>query len=298
MQAIVFPHTMRTTLLCFALCFTAAIRADDLAKPITTGLRVATCGHSFHVFTYRQVDEIAKSAGIDHQLVGLSSIGGSTVQKHWDVPDDKSAVKKVLLAGGADVLTLSPIWLPDDAIEKFVKLGVEHNPALRITVQEYWMPNDEYNPVYPLDTRKKIDHNATDIGKLRDATMRYAKDIEDLVRGINQRLGQESVVVVPVGMAAVTLREKLVKGEVPGLKAQWDLFRDNWGHANPPLQILSSYCHYAVIYKRSPAGLPVPNALKLLKDVSADDREKLNALLQQIAWDTVSQHSLTGVRAK
>ena len=290
---------MRAAFLLTALCFTTlTARADELQPPITVGQRVATCGHSFHVFTYHQVEEIAQSAGLKHEVVGLSSIGGSTVQKHWDVPEDKSAVKQVLKAGKADVLTLSPIWLPDDGIESFVKLGVEHNPALRVTVQEYWMPNDEYNPVYPLDTRKKVDHNATDLVKLRDATTRYAKDIEDLVRGINQRLGKDSVVVVPVGLAAVTLREKILKGEAPGLKAQADLFRDNWGHANPPLQILSSYCHFAVIYRRSPVGLPVPRAFKLLKDMSDDDKTKLNQLLQQIAWDTVRAHPMTGIKER
>lgn len=287
---------MKSTLLLAALCCSTLLaRAQELLPPITQGLRVATCGHSFHVFTYHQVEQIAESAGLDHRVVGLSSIGGSTVQKHWDVPEEKSEVKKVLKTGAVDVLTLSPIWLPDDAIENFVKLGVEHNPALRITVQEYWMPNDEYNPVYPLDTKKKIDHNAADIARLRDATTRYAKDIEDLVRGINQRLGKNSVVVVPVGVAAVALREKIIKGEAPGLKAQADLFRDNWGHANPPLQILSSYCHYAVIYRRSPVGLPVQQAFKLLKDVSEDDKSKLNTLLQQIAWDTVSRYPMAGV---
>ncbi len=288
---------MRPCVLTLVVCLAALIaHADDLQLPITKGLRVATCGHSFHVFTYRQVDEIAKAAGLEHQLVGISSIGGSTVQKHWAVPEDKSEVKKVLKAGGADLLTLSPIWLPDAAIENFVKLGLEHNPALRITVQEYWMPNDEYEPVYPLQTKKKVDHNATDLTKLRDATMRYAKDMEDYVRGINARLGKDAVVVVPVGMAAVTLREKIVKGEAPGLKTQAELFRDNWGHAQPPLQILSSYCHFAVLYRRSPAGLPVPAALRLLKDISDADKAKLNTLLQQIAWDTVSQHPMTGLR--
>ncbi|MDB6004450.1 MAG: hypothetical protein JWR15_1437 [Prosthecobacter sp.] len=287
---------MKAHLLLAAFCLAAPIvHAQDLLPPITQGQRVATCGHSFHVCTYKQVDEIAKSAGLDHQLVGLSSIGGSTVQKHWDVPEEKSAVKQVLKAGKADVLTLSPIWLPDDAIEQFVKLGIEHNPALRITVQEYWMPNDEYNPVYPLDTRKKIDHNATDIAKLRDATTRYSKDIEDLVRSINQRLGKDAVLVVPVGLAAVTLREKILKGEAPGLKTQVELFRDTWGHALAPLQILSSYCHFAVIYRRSPAGLPVPNAFKALKDMSEDDKAKLNKLLQDIAWDTVSHRPMAGV---
>jgi len=269
--------------------------AADLQPPIIAGQRVATCGHSFHVFTYRQVAEIAASAGLKHELAGLSSIGGSTVQKHWAVTEEKSAVKQVLKAGKADVLTLSPIWLPDEAIEQFVKLGIEHNPALRITVQEYWMPNDEYEPVYPLQTKKKVDHNATDLVKLRDATLRYAKDIEDYVKGINQRLGEDAVLIVPVGMAAVTLREKIIKGEAPGLKAQADLFRDNWGHALLPLQFLSSYCHYAVIYRKSPVGLPVPLAFRTLKNMSDDDKPKLNTLLQQIAWDTVSAHLMSGI---
>ncbi len=287
---------MRAAFVIATLFFTTPLaRADDLQPPIAVGQRVATCGHSFHVFTYRQVADMALAAGLKHELAGISSIGGSTVQKHWAVPEEKSAVKKVLKAGKADVLTLSPIWLPDEAIEQFVKLGIEHNPALRITVQEYWMPNDEYEPVYPLQTRKKVDHNATDIAKLRDATQRYAKDIEDLVRGINQRLGKDAVLIVPVGMAAVTLREKILKGEAPGLKQQGDLFRDTWGHAQPPLQILSSYCHYAVIYRKSPVGLPMPGTFKPLKDMSDDDKAKLNTLLQQIAWETVSQHPMTGV---
>ena len=286
---------MRAILL-YTACLAAFIPcAADPQPPITTGQRVATCGHSFHVFTYRQVEQIAASAGLKHQLVGLSSIGGSTVQKHWDVPEEKSAVKQVLKAGGADVLTLSPIWLPDDAIEQFVKLGIEHNPALRITVQEYWMPNDEYEPVYPLQTKKKVDHNATDLTKLREATLRYATDIEDYVKGINQRLGKDAVLIVPVGMAAVTLREKIVKGEAPGLKQQSELFRDNWGHALLPLQLLSSYCHYAVIYRTSPVGLPVPLAFRTLKDMSAADKAKLNTLLQQIAWDAVSAHPMSGI---
>ncbi len=287
---------MRATFLLAALWLTTLIaRAADLQPPITVGQRVATCGHSFHVFTYRQVAEIATSAGLKHELAGLSSIGGSTVIKHWVVPEKKSAVKQVLKAGKADVLTLSPIWLPDEAIEQFVKLGIEHNPALRITVQEYWMPNDEYEPVYPLQTKKKVDHNATDLAKLRDATQRYAKDIEDHVKGINQRLGKDAVLIVPVGMAAVTLREKIIKGEAPGLKQQSELFRDNWGHALVPLQLLSSYCHFAVIYRKCPVGLPLPLAFRTLKDMSDDDKTKLNILLQQIAWDTVSAHPMSGI---
>ena len=274
----------------------SAATAHSQPSPALEGLRVATCGHSFHVFTYAGVAEMAKSAGLSHQLAGLSSIGGSTVVKHWEVPEETSKVKQVLKAGGADVLTLSPIWLPDEGIERFVQLGLEHNPELRILVQEYWMPNDEYVPVYPLQTRKKVDHNATDLGVLRDATQRYAKDVEDCVRQINERVGKEAVSVVPVGLAAVTLRERIVKGEAPGIARQSDLFRDNWGHALAPLQVLSSYCHYAVMYRRDPSGLPVPKAIALMKGPGEDEKSKLNALLQQIAWDTVKAHPMTGIQ--
>ena len=287
-----------------ALSFVPFACADEKADapatvvtPITKGQRVFTCAHSFHVFVYHLVDEMAKSAGIaDHQSVGISSIGGSRVIQHWNVPDEKNATKAALTAGKVDVLTLSPIWLPDEGIEKFARLGLEHDPDIRVTVQEFWLPNDEYVPVYPLQTKKGTDHNATDLVKLREANAQYCHDIEEHVGDLNKRLGKEVVFVVPVGEAADALREKIVAGQAPGLKAQWDLFRDNWGHPQAPLQVLDGYCHFAVIYRRTPVGLPMPPELAKTKDLSPEDAEKLNRLLQKLAWDAVSHHPLTGVR--
>jgi hypothetical protein len=40
----------------------------------------------------------------------------------------------------------------------------------------------------------------------------------------------------------------------------------------------------------------MPQAFKLLKDMSDDDKAKLNTLLQQIAWDTVSTHPMSGIK--
>jgi hypothetical protein len=242
------------------------------------------------------LDEMARSAGIkDHQSVGSSMIGGSRVIQHWDVPEEKNAAKAALRAGKVDVLTLSPIWLPDDGIENFARLGFEQNPEIRVTVQEYWLPNDTYHPVYPLETRKKVDHDATEIEELRKQQAHYDRDIEALVRGVNQRLGKNVVLVVPVGQAAVALREKIVAGQAPGLKAQWDLFRDTWGHPQAPLRVLSAYCHFAVIYRRSPVGLPLPSQLANAENLTADEKDKLNRLLQELAWDAVAHHPLAGV---
>jgi hypothetical protein len=270
-------------------------QGDQQVSPVTRGQRVFTCAHSFHAFVYGLLDEMARAAGIkDHQSVGTSRIGGSRVIQHWDVPQEKNQAKAALRAGKVDVLTLSPIWLPDEGIENFARLGLEHNPDIRVTVQEFWLPNDTYHPVYPLESRKKVDHNATVIDELRKQQAFYDHDIEDYVRGVNGRLGKDVVLIVPVGQATVALREKIVAGQVPGLKAQWDLFRDSWGHPQPPLQVLSGYCHFAVIYRRSPIGLPLPSALA--KAENLEEKDKLNRLLQELAWDAVTHHPSTGLK--
>ena len=186
--------------------------------------------------------------------------------------------------------------MPDEGIEKFAKLGVEHNPKIRVAVQEFWMPNDTYEPKYPLDVGKKVDHNATVIAELRKKQALYDRDLSDFVRGVNRRLGKDAVLVVPVGQAADALREKIVAGTAPGLKAQWDLFSDCWGHPQAVLQVLDAYCNYAVIYRCSPVGLPLP--AELARGANLDDMNKLNRLLQELAWDAVIHHPLSGVKAE
>lgn len=259
------------------------------------GLRVLTCGHSFHVWVVPMLTELAKNAGITgHQVAGVSSIGGSTVSKHWQVVDEKNIAKPALREGKADVLTLAPIWLPDPGIENFATLAVQGNPNIRITVQEYWLPNDEYVPVYPLEVRKKkgMDRNATVLADLKSAQEKYDRDIEEHVKALNQKLGKDAMVIVPVGRAVVALREKIAAGQAPGITSQAELFTDSWGHPTEPIKALSAYCHFAVIYKRSPVGLPRPAILA--KKPAWDD--KLNRLLQELAWDAVTNHPMSGVK--
>jgi hypothetical protein len=114
------------------------------------------------------------------------------------------------------------------------------------------------------------------------------------VAELNQKHGKKVLYVVPVGQAVIALREKIIAGEVPGLKTQEDLFTDAIGHARPPLQALAAYCHFAVIYRRTPIGLPMPGVLAKAKNAGWD--EKLNRLLQELAWHAVIGHPLSGVR--
>ncbi len=266
-----------------------------LASPLSTqaqpkGQKVFSAGHSFHVFMPSILNNLAKNAGIqDHVQLGLQPIGGSRVIQHWNLADEKNKAKEALKTGKVDVLTLSPIHLPDEGIANFTKLALEHNPKIRITIQEFWLPFDIYDTTFK-QRPKKVDHNAPTIAELRKLHAEYFKTMDEHVKDLNKQHGKQVLFVVPVGQAVIALREKIVAGEAPGLKQQEDLFTDAIGHAKPPLQALVAYCHYAVIYRRSPVGLPVPAVL-----AKATDNEKLNRLLQELAWTAVSQHPLSGV---
>jgi hypothetical protein len=243
--------------------------------------------------------EVAKSAGFtDHAIVGVSMIGGSKVIQHWNMPDEKNKAKEALKAGTVDVLTLTPIYLPDDGIEKFASLAVEHNPEIRIAVQEFWLPFDENQPHYydppKIPHPKTVDHNAATAEQLREIHKQYFETMDAKLAELNKGLGKQVLYVVPCGQAVIALREKIIHGEAPGLKAQEELFRDPLGHPTAPLQALVTYCFYSVIYRKSPVGLPPPKALADDKALGANV-EALNKLLQELAWDAAIHHPMSGV---
>ena len=272
---------------------TLAFAADAPAGAIQQGQRVYSVGHSFHVFMPAILNDIAQAAEIkDHKQVGLSSIGGSRVIQHWEVADDKFKSKALLTEGKVDVLTLAPIFLPDDGIENFCTLAVEHNPKIRITIQEFWLPNDRFNVENFRVPHPEPDRNARSIKELREQHEAYFKSIDEHVKKLNEKFGKTAVYVAPVGQAVLALREKIAAGEASGLKQQTDLFTDTLGHATPTLQVLVAYCHFAVTYRRSPVGLPTPAALARAKIDPA-----LLKLLQELAWQAAIQHPLSGVKA-
>jgi hypothetical protein len=282
----------RRSLLAFGLLvFAVPLRAADPPK----GQRVFTAGHSFHMMIPGPLAEMAKAADITgHEIAGTQGIGGSRTIQHWDLADDKNKAKQAIQSGKVDVLTLSPhLQLPDPGIDNFVKLCLQHNPESRVLVQASWMAFDD-----PKNFKGKFaneDRNFAKIDDLRKAYEPFDKALHDQVTAINKsyqdRAKRPVVYLVPVGHAVMNLREKIVAGKVPGIGKQADVFTDPIGHGKPPIGILNAYCHFAVIYKRSPAGLSVPSGLK-----KADYAEELNKLLQEIAWDAATREPLSGIK--
>ena len=265
-------------------------RAVEVSPP-PPGLKVLTAGHSFHVWMPPLVAEMAKAAGIQgHEQLAISSIGGSKVIQHWDLPPEKNKAKPVLVSGKAEIFTMAPTFLPDPGIENFVKLGLEHNPRLRFTLQQNWVPYEDPAIWLSRERPKSVDRDGKTVAQLRAMHDPYFAMIEGHVKELNARIPGARIAVVPSGEAVLALRAKVIAGEAPGVSRQSELFTDVLGHPGPHIRALSAYCHFAVMYRRDPAGLPVVSPLAKLPEA-----ERMNRLLQSIAWKAVTDCPYSGV---
>lgn len=289
------PNTQRRLAAIIIGCLLAVASASPLSAADDTpikGQRIFTAGHSLLLYMPAILGDIAAKAKVaGHVQVGIQGIGGSHVVQHWNLPDGKNTVKPALKTGTVQVLTLSPIYLPDDGIEKLTSFALQYNPDIRVTVQEFWVPYDDPTVLEAGKGPKRVDRDHRTIEELRQMHAAYFQSMDEHAGALNRTFGKQVVFIVPVGQAVLGLREKIIRGTAPGIKRQSELFADSLGHARAPVQVLSSYCHFAVIYRRSPTGLPVPSALG--KQPAAGE---LNRLLQELAWDAVCKHPLSGVK--
>ena len=150
--------------------------------------------------------------------------------------------------------------------------------------------------IYEPTTKRpaKVDHNAITGEELRLRHAEHFQKMDEHICELSTKFGKTVMIIAPDPQAVIALREKIMAGQAPGLKTQEDLFTDELGHGKPPLMALVSYVDYATIYRRSPVGLPVPAILKQAK--LGDQEESLNRLLQELAWEAVVQHPLSGVQ--
>lgn len=272
--------------------------AEDTPSAQPKNQRVFSAGHSFHMPLVQSLEQIAKSAGVVHTVAGKQGLGGSSVTMHWELPDEKDQARKALKAGTVDVLTLSPhVLVPDPAIDKFTALLLENNSNGRVTVQVSWLPNN--NDIGKILGYREDNRNKTNPDDLRKAAKPWEAKIREQAKTLNDqyaaKVNRQVVFVVPVGEAVYRIRERVAKGQIPGIVNQSALFRDGLGHGLAPIDVVTAYCHFAVIYGQNPVGLPVPDALKAAN--LGDNLEKVNRALQECAWEAVTAEPMSGVRS-
>ena len=280
-------------------CLTGTVRSQPRDEPADPpkGLRVFFASHSGMWFVPDPLGELAESAKIKgHKTVGLQKIGASKTLQHWNLPEDKNQAKKALKAGEVDVFVMSPIQFPDEGVENFVKFGLEHNPNMRFLVQITWGGGDIDNQDFPKGAFANVDREKTP-DQLKQLYTRNVKEAEAQADAINQKYGggKKVLFLVPSAQALVALRTRIAHNEAPGLTKQGELFSDALSHPSAPLEALNTYLHYAVLYDRSPVGLPMPGLLKRAKRQAWD--EKLSRSLQELAWETAANYPYSGVTA-
>lgn len=268
-------------------CLAGSSPAQDQESP--PGLRVFFASHSLMWYAPKPLGEMAEAAGIKgHKLVGLQSLGASTTVQHWNLPDDKNEAKKALKSGEVDVFVMSPLSSPDEGVENYVKLGLEHNPDMRFIVQLSWGGGDIDNQDFPKGAFDNVDKEKT-LEQLMALFVRNIKAGEAQADALNEKYGKgkKIVALVPSAQAMVALRTKIANKEWPGLSKQGELFVDAV-HPSAPMEALNTYMHFAVLYGQSPVGLPMPTMLKNAKREAWD--EKFNRSLQELAWETVTKY--------
>ena len=280
-------------------CLAVPVRSQPGGVPADPpkGLRVFFASHSGMWFVPDPLGELAEAANIkDHKTVGLQKIGASKTLQHWNLADDKNQAKKALKAGEVDVFVMSPIQFPDAGVENFVKFGLEHNPKMRFLVQITWGGGDIDNQDFPKGAFAYVDREKTP-DQLKKLYERNIKAAEAQADAINQKYGggKKVLFLVPSAQALVALRTRIAHQEVPGLTKQGELFSDAMSHPSAPLEALNTYLHYAVLYDRSPVGLPMLGLLKRAKREAWD--EKFSRSLQELAWDTAANYPYSGVTA-
>ncbi len=275
------PRPCWLALAAVLLCFSA--RSEELPA----GQRVFFSGHSFHMFIVPRFEQLVTSAGIQgHHTVGTQMIGGSKVIQHWELAGEKATAKPALTGGKVDVFTMAPnVLMPDVGIDNFVELGLKNNPAMRFYVQASWVSFDSISETSRINDNAKRDE--TDLDALQKAGDSWKAKLEAQVDALNAKYGKKSVYIVPVGDAVIALRRRVKIGEFPGVAKQSQLFRDPIGHGQGQIMALTAYCNFAAIYGKSPLGL------KLDERGVSDDQ---HAILQRIAWETVSQYERAGIK--
>lgn len=277
--------------------------AAPAPAPGAEGLRVYHLGHSL---VGRDMPAmLAQLAGQGHSYD--SQLGwGTSLKQHWE-PDEPingfetendhprfRPAREAIASGEYDVVVLTEMVEIRDAIKyhqsgtyfaKWAQAAREANPGVRVYLYETW---------HNLDTQEgwlqRLD---------ADLERHWMKDI--LLRDLARNAPAQPAYLIPAGQVmAALVRAVEAQGGVGNMASRADLFRRKEDgaldqiHLNTLGDYLVALTHYAVLYQRSPEGLP--HRLNRADGTPADaPTEELARLMQQTVWEVVRRHPETGL---
>lgn len=274
--------------------------AAHYATPLTPPDGAQAVYHLGHSLVGRDMPAmLAQLATHDH----ASQLGwGTSLQDHWtgeingfdveNAHDQYRPAFEAVDSGDYPVVVLTEMVELGDAIRykdspKYLALWAQRiraaRPDARIYLYETWHPLDD-----PRGFLTRIDE---DRAALWEGTLLAQAKAQD---------GVGTIHVIPGGSVKAAVVRAMEAGKVPGLTQRAQLFSlaedgtPDAIHFNDIGAYLMALTHYAVIYHRSPVGLPhdLRRADGSAVTPIADDTA---LALQKIVWEVVTGYAATGV---
>jgi hypothetical protein len=274
--------------------------AAQYATPLAAPDGVRSVYHLGHSLVGRDMPAIlAQLAGHDY----ASQLGwGASLKGHWtgEVPGfaEENAhsrfrpADQAIDSGDYPIVVLTEMVEIRDAIRYFdsprhLALWVQRirkaRPDARIYLYETWHPLTD-----PEGFLARIDADR----------LRYWEGT--LLRQAQAQPGVGTIHVIPGGQVMAAAVRAIESGEVPGLSRREELFATDAAGQTDPIHVndlgayLIALTHYAVIYHRSPVGLPFALRLADGSAITPIDPQTATAL-QRIVWTVVTGYAATGV---
>ena len=228
---------------------------------------------------------------------------GTSLKEHWepDLPingfeasNNHSLYRDAragIGSGAYDTVILTEMVEITDAIRyhdsaeyvaRWAALAHDANPKARVYLYETWHHTND-----PKGWLERIDQD-------------LAKHWQGKIANPAMTELSAPIFLIPAGQVMAAVVRKIDAGEVPGMTSVNDLFSTaadgtpDTIHFNDKGAYLVALTHYAVLYHRSPVGLP--HALKRADGTVANaPSAEAAALFQQVVWDVVRAHPETGV---
>lgn len=284
-------------------CAPAPLAADELRALYATPLpppegplKVFFIGHSL---VGRDMPHMLAQLAGDGHVWNSQSGWGATLKQHWepDVPlnggDLENAHRRFREAheavdsGDYDALVMTEAVEIRDSIRhhdswrylsQWAGAAWEARPETRVYLYETWHTLND-----PEGWAERID---------RDLGLYWEAEILD--RALSELGGGRVIRVIPGGQVmARFVRAAEARGGVDGIAGAQDLFSDDI-HFNDAGAYLMALTHYAVLYGRSPVGLP--HALRRADGSPAQGiGPEAARLMQETVWEVVTGYARTGV---
>ncbi len=267
------------------------------------GQRVYHIGHS--LVGRNMPAMLAQLAGTDHAYESQQG-WGTALKAHWE-PDEEITgfdeendhpryrdAHQAVASGEYDALVLTEMVEIRDAIKymdtgdylhRWAQAGWKANPQARVYLYETWHPLD--------DKEGWLERLDLDLDRYWETEiLRRAMAYEDM---------PHPIYVIPAGQVfARFVREVEQRGGVGPVKRREDLFAKAEDGSQDPIHFndlgayLVALTHYAVLYQKSPVGLP--HQLNRADGSAADDPGAEAArLMQEVVWDVVTNYDPTGI---